>query len=186
MINKAIIFATKAHEGQMRKATSIPYILHPMECATIVSAMTEDMEMVAAALLHDTVEDCEGVTVERIQEEFGERIAHFVKSETEDKSKTWRERKQATIDHTRIATREECILLLADKLSNLRSIARDYEVFGDELWNRFNEKRKECIAWYYKSIGEAMACLQEYPQYHEYQMLVKQVFGENNLEQGEQ
>ena len=65
-------------------------------------------------------------------------------------------------------------------------IVKDYEVFGDELWNRFNEKRKECIAWYYKSIGEAMACLQEYPQYHEYQMLVKQVFGENNLEQGEQ
>ena len=177
MINKAIIFATKAHEGQMRKATNIPYILHPLECAVIVSAMTEDKEMVVAALLHDTVEDCEGVTIDTIREEFGERVACFVKGETEDKSKSWRERKQATINHIKTASVEECILLLADKLSNLRSIARDYEVLGDDLWNRFNEKRKECIAWYYRSIGEAMACLNEYPQYGEYQMLVKQVFG---------
>ena len=100
-----------------------------------------------------------------------------MRNETEDKSKSWRERKQATIDHIKNASKEECILLLADKLSNLRSISRDYKVLGDDLWNRFNEKRKECIAWYYKSIGDAMTCLKEYPQYCEYQTLIEQVFG---------
>ena len=55
MVSKAIVFATKAHEGQFRKATKIPYILHPMECAVIISGMTTDEEMIAAALLHDTV-----------------------------------------------------------------------------------------------------------------------------------
>ena len=77
MVSKAIVFATKAHEGQFRKATKIPYILHPMECAVIISGMTTDEEMIAAALLHDTVEDCD-VTIEDIRREFGSRVAQFV------------------------------------------------------------------------------------------------------------
>ncbi|MDD5949856.1 MAG: HD domain-containing protein [Lachnospiraceae bacterium] len=178
MLNEAIIFATKAHAGQVRKATRIPYILHPMECAVIVSAMTMDEEMIAAAVLHDTVEDCKGVTIDVIREQFGERVAHYVARESEDKSKSWQERKQATIEHLQNAPMDECILVLADKLSNLRSIARDYKVFGDDLWNRFNEKRKERIGWYYRSIGEAISCLCEYEEYKEYQCLLQQVFGE--------
>ena len=65
MINKAIEFATKAHEGQMRKGTKRPYIVHPMEVGDIVSSMTRDEEIISAAVLHDTIEDCEGVS-ERI------------------------------------------------------------------------------------------------------------------------
>lgn len=176
MVSKAVMFATKAHEGQVRKATKIPYILHPLECAVIVSAMTMDEEMIAAALLHDTVEDCEGVTVELIRKEFGDRVARFVAGESEDKSKSWLERKQATIDHLQHADMEECILVLADKLSNIRSIVRDYKVFGEDLWERFNEKHKEKIGWYYRSIGEAMECLCEYAEYQEYIKLVNEVF----------
>ena len=175
MINKAIIFATKAHDGQFRKATKTPYILHPLECAVITASMTNDPEMIAAALLHDTVEDC-GVTVEQIKSEFSERVAQFVASETEDKSKTWAQRKQATIDRLKDASKEECILVLADKLSNLRSIARDYKVLGEELWNRFHEKRKEKIGWYYCSIGKELGILKEYEEYQEYMALLEQVF----------
>ena len=75
MINKAIAFATKAHGGQRRKGTDIPFILHPMEVGMIVSRMTDDAEVIAAAVLHDVVEDCQSVSVEQIAEEFGERVA---------------------------------------------------------------------------------------------------------------
>ena len=62
MIDKAITFATKAHEGQFRKGTKLPYIVHPLEVGVIVSRMTQDKEVIAAAILHDTLEDCKEVT----------------------------------------------------------------------------------------------------------------------------
>ena len=89
MIDKAIAFATKAHEGQLRKGTNLPYILHPMEVGMIVSRMTDDNEVIAAAVLHDTVEDCDGVSLEMIREEFGEKVARIVTAESEDKAKSW-------------------------------------------------------------------------------------------------
>ena len=98
MIDKAIAFATKAHEGQLRKGTNLPYILHPMEVGMIVSRMTDDNEVIAAAVLHDTVEDCDGVSLEMIREEFGEKVARIVTAESEDKAKSWMERKAHTID----------------------------------------------------------------------------------------
>ena len=61
MIDDAIEFATKAHEGQFRKGTRRPYIVHPIEVADIVSAMTNDEEVICAAVLHDTIEDCRGM-----------------------------------------------------------------------------------------------------------------------------
>ena len=88
MINRAIAFATKAHEGQFRKGTNKPYIVHPMEVGDIVSAMTEDEEIISAAILHDTIEDCEGVTQSVLAQEFSERVADMVSRESEDKSKT--------------------------------------------------------------------------------------------------
>ena len=60
MVQKAIDFATKVHEGQYRKGTDRPYIVHPMEVGKIVSTMTQDEEIISAAILHDTIEDCEG------------------------------------------------------------------------------------------------------------------------------
>ena len=99
MINKAIEFATKAHEGQVRKGTKRPYIVHPIEVGDIVSTMTRDEEVISAAVLHDTIEDCEGITKELLAREFSERVADIVVQESEDKSRTWMERKSATITH---------------------------------------------------------------------------------------
>ena len=78
MIDKAMRFATKAHEGQVRKGTSRPYIVHPIEVGDIVSTMTKDEEVISAAILHDTIEDCKGVTRDVLKEEFSERVASLV------------------------------------------------------------------------------------------------------------
>ena len=75
MVDKAITFATKAHEGQFRKGTKLPYIVHPLEVGVIVSRMTQDKEVIAAAILHDTLEDCKEVTFSTLCQEFGERVA---------------------------------------------------------------------------------------------------------------
>ena len=98
--------------------------------------------------------------------------------ESEDKSKTWMERKRATIEHIRNAPHEVKLICLADKLSNMRDIDRDYPVLGDELWNRFRMKDKDTIGWYYKgvrdSLGDSLSLMKPY---EEYCMLIKKNFG---------
>ena len=176
MIEAAVAFAAKAHEGAFIKGTSIPYITHPLETAVIVSGFTDDEEMIAAALLHDVVEDA-GVTRKELEERFGTRVADLVMEESEDKSKSWQERKSATIDHLALASREAKILALGDKLSNMRCTARDYLLLGDGLWERFNEKDKGKHAWYYWGIARGCRELEEHVYYKEYIMLCQSVFG---------
>jgi len=179
VIEKAIAFATKAHEGQVRKGTSRPFILHPLEVGEIVASMTDDEEVISAAILHDTIEDCEEVTEDMLREEFTERIASLVAQESEDKSKTWMERKSATIAHLKAAPREIQMIGLADKLSNMRDIDRDYPECGEELWNRFRMKDKNVIGWYYKSIRESLEdAMEGTAAYREYCDLVEKNFGD--------
>lgn len=175
MVEKAVAFATKSHEGTCRKGTKIPYIVHPLETAVIVEMMVTDEELICAALLHDVIEDA-GVSVEEIEREFGCRVARLVMEETEDKTRSWKERKSATLCHLEKASRENKILILADKLSNLRTTARDILLLGDNIWQRFNEKRKSEHAWYYLGIAEGLKELEEFPAYQEYVMLCKKIF----------
>lgn len=179
MINEAIEFATKAHEGQFRKGTKRPYIVHPIEVADIVTSMTKDEEVICAAVLHDTIEDCKGVTAEILKEKFGERVASLVQNESEDKSKTWEERKYTTIQRLGESSREVQMIALADKLSNMRDIDRDYPKLGEEMWLRFRMKNKNAMGWYYKSIRDVLR--DQYKDAHAYQEyceLVRKHFGE--------
>ena len=177
MIKRAIAFATQAHEGQFRKGTTRPYIVHPLEVGEIVAAMTDDAEIISAAILHDTVEDC-GVTREELCERFSERVAHLVMQESEDKSKTWMERKGATIEHLKAAPREVQMIGPADKLSNMRDIDRDYPECGDRLWNRFRMRDKYWIGWYYKGILDSLQeAMQGIAAFEEYRKLVGKHFG---------
>ncbi len=176
MIKEAADFAERAHEGVCRKGTKIPYITHPMETAAIVATFTDEPEMIAAALLHDVIEDA-GVMKEELEEKFGPRVAFLVDDESEDKSKSWMERKGATIERLKSATRDEKILALADKLSNIRSTTRDYLILGDQVWQRFNQTDKEMQGWYYKGVAEALKEFKGHIYYEEYVMLCEKVFG---------
>ncbi len=175
MIKKAAEFAAKAHEGTVRKGSCLPYIVHPREVAMLVSVMTDDPEVIAAAYLHDVIEDA-NVAYQKLKEEFGYRVAELVQAESEDKTKTWKERKQATIDRLKGAKREEKVIAFADKLSNLRSTATDYLVMGDEIWQKFHEKEKGMHGWYYGSLKDHFEDFREYPFYQEYCLLWEYVF----------
>ena len=184
LLDTAIIFATKAHSGTTRKGTNVPYIVHPIEAAAIVSAMTDDEEVIAAAVLHDVLEDTEA-TEDDLLARFGRRITELVIGETEDKRRnfpaalTWKVRKEETIAFLKTkADRDAKMLALADKLSNLRAIHRDVCVIGDAVWERFNVKDKNMHAWMYRSIAEALQDLKDQPTWQEYALLVEKVFGD--------
>ena len=177
MINKAIMFATVAHENQTRKETEIPYIMHPMEAAIIVSQIKYDSDLICAALLHDVAEDSH-VGYDTLVTMFNIRIADLVFSQSEDKSKSWKERKQHTLDELSKTDDEDIkIVCLADKLSNMRAISRDYTVLGDKLWSRFNMTDINEQGWYYKGLCDCLDSLEQYPAYQEFKSLIDNVFG---------
>jgi len=184
VLDEAIIFAVNAHSGYMRNGSKTPYILHPLEAAAIAATITEDERVMAAAVLHDVVEDTY-VTIEDVQEKFGDYISRLVAAETENKregeprEETWRIRKQETIDHLMYTpSREVKILTLGDKLSNMRAIYKDYKAVGNEVWLRFNQKDSSEHAWYYKAILEVTSDLHEYPAWQELRNLVTEMFGD--------
>lgn len=189
LLSEAIIFAANAHEGQFRKGTQIPYILHPMETAAIVGTMTTDDETLAGAVLHDVVEDTDA-TADEIEELFGRHVAALVASESENKREndpaesTWKIRKQETLDHLKNAPLDVKLIALGDKLSNMRAIYRDYNTIGDGLWKRFSQKDKNQHNWYYRSIAECLFELADYQAYTEYVGLVETTFPNNNTRQG--
>lgn len=177
MIEEAIQFATQAHKGQKRKGVPIPYILHPMEVAAIVAGMTTDEEVIVSAILHDTLEDCKEVTKEVLEQKFGTRVLCLIEAESEDKSKTWMERKSATIERLKTETRIEVkMITLADKLANLRSMLRDYERMGDKIFTCFNQKDPSKIAWYYRGIRDGLKELEYTLAYKEYCRLINHIF----------
>ena len=177
--DKAVIFAVEAHQGTERRGKSYPYIIHPMEAASIVSTITNDQEMLAGAILHDTVEDTE-VTIDQIREQFGDRVAELVQHETApaDESLTWREKKIAQLNQLVNAPYDSKVVALGDKLSNMRGIAWDYRKIGDEVWKLFHAPNgKNDVEWYYRSLGEALSDLSETIAYQEFAELLKEVFG---------
>lgn len=176
MIRKAAEFAAEAHKGAFRKGSRVPYIYHPMEVALIVAQMTEDEEVIAAAYLHDVLEDTD-VTEGELEEKFGLRVLQLVAAETENKSLSWKERKETTIRHLEAASWEVKLLALADKLSNMRTTARDYLMCGDLVWDRFNEKEKESHQWYYRGLVEVLKEFEPYLAYQELKRLYEFVFG---------
>lgn len=181
LVVKAICFAAEKHKGMTRKKKTIPFIVHPMEAAAIVSSMTDDPEVIAATVLHDVLEDTP-TTPEELTEEFGQRICDLVATESEDKrpdrppEETWKIRKQETIDKLAHAGRDTKILTLGDKLANLREMNWDYNKLGEELWGRFNIKDPALHAWYYRSVLEKLESLSDQEAYKEYKTLVETLF----------
>ena len=182
LLDRAIIFAVKAHAGTERRGKGFPYIVHPMEAMEIVATMTPDQELLAAAALHDTVEDTD-VTVEQIREEFGERIASLVAAESDvmvegvSEEDSWHARKKAAIDRLANASHDAKMVALGDKLSNMRAIARDYAVQGDKLWSLFHASDPKDHEWHYRGLAASLRELQETFAYKEFEQLINQVFG---------
>ena len=181
IVCEAAVFAARAHDGQVRKGSGIPYILHPMEVASIVSTLTDDEEVIAAALLHDTIEDT-AVTEEEIRALFGDRVASLVAHETEDKlrtrskEETWLTRKRESLK--RLSESDDVNVLylwIGDKLSNLRAMRRECD--GPRFFERFNQKDPAMHAWYYRNILRLLEPIRDTDAYREAASLTESLFG---------
>jgi (p)ppGpp synthase/HD superfamily hydrolase len=152
MIFKAIEFAAKAHSGQYRKGTRIPYITHLLNVAKTLIQLECPESVIVAGILHDALEDTR-VNQDDIRDAFGREITDLVVSVSEPNRSDliWENRKAHTIKNLKTASQEQLILSLADKLDNIRSIHEDHKRIGDKLWKRFN-RPKEKQKWYYENL----------------------------------
>lgn len=143
-IERAIAVALSAHDGQTRKGDEgVPYAVHPVHMALMLARWGAEEAQIVAALLHDTVEDCEDWDVERIEREFGERVARIVGELTEDKALGWRDRKEAGIAKIARMSVEAVTIKGVDQLHNLESLRVQLETCSDpdEVWSHFSGGR---------------------------------------------
>lgn len=158
---KALNMAYDLHQGQKRKCNQAPYFVHILDVARLLMAEpTATEDVIVAGILHDTLEDTD-YTAEQLEQDFSTHVRQLVEFTTEpdkdshtskeEKRKTWKQRKQHTLDACQTATRDQLLILLADKLSILQSMHDDLVIYGDTLWGHFNADKND-IAWYYLEL----------------------------------
>ena len=180
MIDEAMEFAARAHVGQVRKGTDIPYIAHPAAIGVSLARAGCDDEVVAAGILHDTVEDTE-VTLQELRARFGERVASIVEGCSEpDRWRTWEERKEHTLAYLPSAPIEVRMVSLVDKLYNAQSILRGARSGDVDLWSRFKRGREQ-QEWYYRGLVAALCTVgdgeEALPFCEEFRGVVEELFG---------
>ena len=180
LIDKAIKFAVDSHKNTKRKGNLIPYIVHPMEAMSIVATITEDQELLAAAALHDVIEDTD-VTYDELKKEFGKRVADIVLAESVTEipnyeNMSWVDAKAYAIKQLREAPLDVKIVTLGDKLSNIRGMNRDFNTLGIEFWSRFRVKDPTIHKWRFYELLKCFKGLEETKAYKEFEALVKNTF----------
>ena len=156
MLDRALILAASAHREQVRKGSSIPYIVHPAHAAMVLLKYQFPEEAVIAAVLHDVVEDCD-VPLSRIAGEFGDNVARIVDAVSEKKTqdgklRSWRERKQEKLAHLQGADALIGAVKAADALHNCHAMLNDLATHGAALWGKFRGSSADQL-WYYTSLA---------------------------------
>jgi myo-inositol-1(or 4)-monophosphatase len=181
-LQKAYGFSANAHKGQLRKGTKIPYFSHIITTMNYALGLTDDIEILQAAILHDTMEDTD-VTFEELSSLFGIRVAKLVEQETENKRTdlppdvTWEIRKKEGIEHVRDGNRDIKLIVLADKTANLESVVREWHVVGDAIWNKFNQTDKKKQEWYFRSMREQLSEFEGSEAIRKFDEFLKELFG---------
>jgi len=148
LILKAAHFSAQKHSTQRRKdENASPYINHPISVALAIAQIggVDDPEILAAALLHDTLEDTE-TTPEELEDEFGKKVCEFVLDVTDDKTLPKDERKRRQIEHAKKISNGAALIKLGDKISNVTDVINN----PPEDWD--NNRRKEYLDWAEKVI----------------------------------
>mgnify|MGYP002629915942 CR=1 FL=1 len=158
----ALMLAYRVHHGQTRKGTHTPYIAHIFGVAAIAMEYGADEDLAIGALLHDAAEDGGGEPrLAEIRARFGDVVGDIVlgcsDSLVEDPAEKlpWLERKQQYLAHLAHASPAVCLVSAADKLYNVRAVARDLRLHGDEVWARFQGGRDGTL-WYYDAVADAL------------------------------
>lgn len=150
-IDLALEIASVAHQKQYRKQTQTPYIVHPVAVALLLTENQCTQDEIIAGILHDVLEDTE-LNEHDLQKHFGATVTSIVRECSEPhKECSWEERKQHTIDHILTMSLSAQRVLCTDKYHNLRTIADDLNMEGEQIWSRF-KRGKAKQQWYYQNI----------------------------------
>ena len=158
----AVAYATALHRNQTRKSTANPYICHPLGVASLIIEVGGDEDQAIAGLLHDIAEDCGGESrLKDIEEMFGKRVSLIVRGCSDSLLAVGEEkaehgpRKEAHLNHLRLADADILLVTAADKLHNARAIVMDLQTEGNSVWDRFSAGR-EYVIGYYNSIFQIL------------------------------
>jgi (p)ppGpp synthase/HD superfamily hydrolase len=153
----ALAFALAAHGDQKRKGSEIPYVSHLLSVAGLVLEAGGDVAQAVAALLHDTIEDGEGVDESRLRGEFGAEVAAIVATcsdvlpgDARERKSEWGERKRRYLAQLASAEPRARVVAACDKLHNLRTLIADLRSHGPATLERFTAS-PERTRWYYES-----------------------------------
>ena len=176
-LDEALAFVAEAFRYTKRKGTDTPYLTHLLAVMALVGEHGGSEEQMIAALLHDTLEDIEGMTRDDLELRFGGPVADMVValSDTTGHPKPdWRTRKERYL--ARLAQEGSWVKLVsaADKLHNLQCLLRDLKQHGEAVWGRFNAGKKDQL-WYYRQVVEALGQGWEDPLLEELKAAVAQV-----------
>lgn len=174
-LDRALSFAASEFRYQVRKGTGIPYLTHLLGVMLIVAEHGGDEDQMIAALLHDYLEDIEGSSAEKLEQQFGQRVTRivFALSDTTVRPKPpWEERKRRHIVQITSEPPEVKLVCAADKLHNARSLLSEHAELGDPLWDRFNATRDQTL-WYYREAIRALATGWQHPLLDELSAVVR-------------
>jgi (p)ppGpp synthase/HD superfamily hydrolase len=149
-VERAVALALRAHEHQVRKGDGqLPYVVHPVTVALILSRYTGDEDTIIAGLLHDTLEDT-SVTAEEIERAFGPKVRDMVLDVTEPAlpGLSWETRKARYLRRLQTAPRPSLLVAAADKIANLISMIAAHASAGDALWERFHASPGQKLEFY--------------------------------------
>lgn len=148
LVEKAIAYSIRAHGGQERKGQpGVPYVVHPLHVGMLLARHGFAAPVVAAGILHDVLEDG-GATRSDLAREFDPEVASIVAEVSEDKTRSWEERKQHTIDAIAAMSDGARAVTAADKVHNLADLERLLEARGSEVWSMFRRGRGPTLDYY--------------------------------------
>ena len=155
---RGIATASRAHDGHYRKGSGVPYISHPMSVMLIAASMTNDEDVLLAALFHDILEDVpKNYSREQMENEFGPHVVEIVEGVTKDSSlPSWQERADAYLEQVSRGSEESVIVAAADKFHNLSQTLEDLDRDGHALWERFRSTPSQQL-WWYTSVRNVIA-----------------------------
>ena len=171
IIEKATRIAVKAHQNQTRKGDDLPYIIHPFMVAMKLVKYGFSEETVAAALVHDVLEDTDFPKKE-LKKELGDKVFKIVESVTNDETLVWEEKKKKYIETVKKGSVEAKAVATADKIHNLESLLAAYEEQGPKIWQKFN-RGKEQKVWFENEMLKMLKNTWQHPLINEYESLLE-------------
>ncbi len=173
LIDRALQIALRAHAGQMRKAGDIPYVEHPVMVALKLAKHGFANEVIAAALVHDVLEDTNFPESE-LRAQLGDEVLAIVLTVTEDKALPWEERMQGYIEQVRVGSVEAKAVSLADKIHNAESLIHAHHDIGAAVWKLFSRGKERRVRFNEEMLAMLTQTWQ-HPMLAEYAALIEQL-----------